>query len=84
MLGNQKWGFGVKRNGFPERKTQNSRCCLMQLAKASSWRVGGELHQCLTRHGELLSTATHVFVVLGFWGRSGPLQTDSFDVIKCN
>ena len=35
-------------------------------------------------HGELLSTSTHIFVVLGFWGRSGPFQTDSFDVMKCN
>jgi len=53
---------------------------VVQLAMASDWWpwrvIGG--------HGKLHIAATHVIVVLGLWGRSGPFQTDSFDVNKCN
>jgi len=40
VFGDQKWGFGVKNDGFHERKTKILSCCLVQLVR----RAGGELH----------------------------------------
>jgi len=70
----RKWGFGVKRNGFHGRKTQNSRLLSGATHEASPWWAGGELPR----------PAPMFFVILGTCDRSGPFQTDSFDVIKCN
>jgi len=54
----------------------------MQLAMASSWRVASVSNspwRVKVGHGELLSTTTYVFVVLGFrvLELSKPLQTSS-------
>jgi len=51
----RKWGFGVKRDGFPERKTQNSGLLYGAAREASPWRAGGELPR----------PAPMFFVVLG-------------------
>jgi len=41
--GIKKWGFGVKWDGFPERKNQKTELLSGATREASSSRVGGKL-----------------------------------------
>jgi len=63
----QNWDFGVKMEFYSRAKCHSSPC------RANWWPR--RVMKCPARHGEwfgghgeLLSTGTHVFVVLGFWG----------------
>jgi len=66
VFGDQKWNFGVKKDGFPERKTRILSCCLVQLAT----RARGELVASWTVTSFLVSRSciffTHFYFELAF------------------
>jgi len=82
-------GLGASTLGFWGENEVLPESCLSKLAMVSKLvAMVSEAVVQLAMPSDLVAMASctmqQLFVVLGLWGGSGPFQTDSFDVIKCN